>query len=342
MPGRCSRGICLAGGSCHVGKPAAAATSSHSSASSVVARVDRRAGGGSRDRDRHRSNLLLADDAGVPLCVDAGVASGAAADPRRRGRGAEQACPRRDGVCVRPSRCLARGGGGRRHEHVHADAGGRADAAGEREQDLHGDADPAACPGREASRRRHGRQVAAGAAPLRQPDHDPRAADDEQRTDRQQRLQQRNRCREAHVPRPRQGREAAGTAARDRVPRQRESGRESLRHLVDPVGRLATAPVPARRRVPLLEHRLRHPRPDRRPRGRQALARALPRADLRAARPPRNRLRPARPDQRTPRPRLRDRARRRRRSTRPTGTGASPPRAASSPTPRTPPPSSRP
>ena len=64
------------------------------------------------------------------------------------------------------------------------------------------------------------------------------------------------------------------------------------------MGRLAAAPVHAGRRVPLLEHRLRHPRPHRRPRRRQAPARALPRADLRAARPPRDRLRPARADQR--------------------------------------------
>ena len=342
MQGHRRRTIGLAGGSCHVGKPAAAAASSHSSASSVVARVDRRAGGSSRDRDCHRSNLLLADDAGVPLCVDAGVASRAAADPRRRGRGAGQARPRRDGVCVRPARGLARGGGGRRHEHVHAHAGGRADAAGERQQDLHGDADPAACPGREASRRGYGRQVAAGAAPLRQPDHDPRAADDEQRPDRQQRLQQRNRQREARVPRPGQGRTAAGTAARDRVPRQRESGGGGLRHVVDQVGRLATAAVHARRRLSLLEHRLRHSRPDRRPRGRQALARALPRADLRAARPSRNRLRPAGADRRTSRPTATGSSPTARGSTRPTGTGASPPKAASSPTPRTPPPSSPP
>ena len=116
--------------------------------------------------------------------------------------------------------------------------------------------------------------------------------------------------RAARQPRPRQGRRAAGAAARDRRPRQRGSGDGVLTDLVDQVRRLAAAAVHAGRRVPLLEHRLRHPRPDRRPRRRQAPARALPRADLRAARPPRDRLRPARPDQRPPRPRLRDRARR--------------------------------
>ena len=67
-------------------------------------------------------------------------------------------------------------------------------------------------------------------------------------------------------------------------------GHGVLADLVDQVRRLAAAAVHAGRRVPLLEHRLRRPRADRRPRRRQAPPGALPRADLPAARPPRDRL----------------------------------------------------
>ena len=196
------------------------------------------------------------------------------------------------------------------YEHVRADAGGRANAPGEREQDLHGDADPAARPGGKAPRRRHRRQVAAWAAPVRKPDHDSPPADDEQRLDRQQRPSQRDGERAAELPRPRRGRQAAGPADRDPGPRRGGPGGGGVRDVLDPVGSLAAAPVYAGCRVPLLEHRLRHPRVDRRPRWRQAAGRAVPRADLSAARPPHDRLRPARADERPARPRLRDRAER--------------------------------
>ena len=61
---------------------------------------------------------------------------------------------------------------------------------------------------------------------------------------------------------------------------------------------------------PLLQHRLRHPRTHRRPGRRRAPGRALPRADLPATRPPRDRLRPARPSERPSRRGLRNRAQR--------------------------------
>ena len=54
--------------------------------------------------------------------------------------------------------------------------------------------------------------MAAGAAPLRQPNHDSRAADDAERPVRQQRPPQRLSERAARQPRPRQGRQAAGAA----------------------------------------------------------------------------------------------------------------------------------
>ena len=112
------------------------------------------------------------------------------------------------------------------------------------------------------------------------------------------------------LSRPRQGREATRAAARDRRPRQEEPCGRRPGDVVGQVGRLAAAALPAGPRLPLLEHRLRHPRPDRRPRSRQAPARALPGADLRAARPPRDHLRPAGADQRRPCARLWNRARR--------------------------------
>ena len=79
--------------------------------------------------------------------------------------GPVQARPRRNGARLGAARELVGCRRGRGHEHVRAYAGGRADEAGKREQDLHGDADPAARPGRQAPRQRHRRQVAAGAAP---------------------------------------------------------------------------------------------------------------------------------------------------------------------------------
>ena len=63
-------------------------------------------------------------------------------------------------------------------------------------------------------------------------------------------------------------------------------------------------------RLPLLEHRLRDPRPDRRQRRRPKHRVALPGADLRAARASQHRVRPPGPDRGRARPRLRRRPRR--------------------------------
>ena len=124
------RTISLAGGSSHVGKPATAAAPSPSSASSVVARVDRHAVGGSRDRDCRRSNLLRASDAGVSRCVDAVVASGAAADPRQRVAGPSALAPGATAFVSGPHGRWLGGDEGRRHEHVDPDAV-EADAVGD-------------------------------------------------------------------------------------------------------------------------------------------------------------------------------------------------------------------